>query len=79
MENICCELNSLMRNLEQIASRAVNSLTTNGSESDLPSSSGNVLGDLGSAFNVGVVVVIFVIVLLLLQRPKKKAAACRIA
>lgn len=40
MQNICCELNSLMRNLEQIASRAINFLATNGNEGIQPTSQG---------------------------------------
>jgi hypothetical protein len=40
MQNICCELNSLMRNLEQIASRAMNFLATNGNEGIQPTSEG---------------------------------------
>jgi hypothetical protein len=32
MENICCELASVISNLERIASRAATSLVTNGNE-----------------------------------------------
>lgn len=78
MSNICCELNSLMRSLEQIAARAINSLSTNGNEALQPSSTGTPPSHSGPAFNVGVVVVVFAIVLLLLQRPKKKSVACRL-
>ncbi len=32
MQNICCEMSSLLSNLERIASRAGNYLATNGNE-----------------------------------------------
>lgn len=73
---MCCELSSLMRRLEQIASRALNSLATNGNESIMPAQSGMNNFYAGHSFNIGVVVVIIAIVALLLQRSKKKTAGC---
>ena len=73
MENICCEISSLLSNLERIAGRATSYLATNGNEFLQNNQSGIIPFNAGASVGVGAAVIILIIVLLLLQRPKKRS------
>lgn len=72
MNNICCEISQVIRNLESLATQVGNSLITNGQEAMQSPNGTSCSYRVGSTVSIAMIIIIAAVMFLLLQRPKNR-------